>query len=81
MRTLLTKQTSTITELKRSPAQLLESANGQPVAILNHNEPVAYLVPVEAVQGIGAPTREETAAALKTVLAKNAGIIKALGDR
>lgn len=81
MRTLLTKHTSTISELKRSPAQLLENAQGNPVAILNHNEAVAYLVPVDAVCMVESPSDENTQTALEKVLSKNAKIIKNLGDR
>ena len=32
-----------ITELKRSPSAVLEQAGAEPVAILNHNRPAAYL--------------------------------------
>ena len=34
-----------VTELKERPAAIIEQAEGFPVAILNHNKPVAYLVP------------------------------------
>ena len=81
MRTLLTPNTSTITELKKSPAKLLANANGKPVAILSHNEPVAYLVPAEALPEIVPITAEASRAAIERVLSENAPIIKALGDR
>ncbi|MFM2355451.1 MAG: hypothetical protein RLZZ528_1187 [Pseudomonadota bacterium] len=51
MTTLLTNQIATMTEL-REPQKVLDRANGKPVAILKNNKPVAYLVPVEATQGI-----------------------------
>ena len=34
-----------VTELMERPAAIIEQAEGFPVAILNHNKPVAYLVP------------------------------------
>ncbi|MBX3678485.1 MAG: type II toxin-antitoxin system prevent-host-death family antitoxin [Rhodocyclaceae bacterium] len=34
-----------VTELMERPAAIIEQAEGLPVAILNHNKPVAYLVP------------------------------------
>jgi len=34
-----------ITELKRSPSAVLEQAGSEPVAVLNHNRPAAYLLP------------------------------------
>jgi antitoxin StbD len=37
--------TASITELKKSPTQILESAGNEVVAILNHNVASAYLVP------------------------------------
>lgn len=33
-----------ITELKRSPSAVLTQANFEPVAVLNHNKPAAYLL-------------------------------------
>ncbi len=33
-----------ITELKRSPSAVLEQAGSEPVAVLNHNRPAAYLL-------------------------------------
>ncbi len=38
---------ASISELKKSPSSLIENANGEAVAILNHNRPSAYLVPRE----------------------------------
>lgn len=33
-----------ITELKRSPSAVLQQANCEPVAVLNHNKPAGYLI-------------------------------------
>lgn len=33
-----------VTELKKNPTALLKEANGETIAILNHNKPAAYLV-------------------------------------
>jgi len=38
---------ASVSELKRNPTALLNLADGQPVAILNHNKPTAYLVSAE----------------------------------
>ncbi|MGI4775500.1 MAG: type II toxin-antitoxin system Phd/YefM family antitoxin [Janthinobacterium lividum] len=43
--TILTYNTASITELKKSPMNTVESAGGQSIAILNRNEPVFYCVP------------------------------------
>jgi len=36
---------ASISELKKNPTALLKEAEGEPIAILNHNVPTAYLVP------------------------------------
>jgi antitoxin StbD len=38
---------ASISELKKNPSALLAKAEGEAIAILNHNTPTAYLVPVE----------------------------------
>ena len=45
MQAILAKYTASITELKKSPTQLLNQADNEVIAILNHNIPSAYLVP------------------------------------
>lgn len=39
-----------VTELKKNPSALLKEANGETVAILNHNKPAAYLVPANVYE-------------------------------
>ena len=36
-----------ISELKKNPSALLAEANGETVALLNHNKPTAYIVPAK----------------------------------
>lgn len=45
MQAILSNYTASITELKKSPTQLLQKAGDEAIAILNHNIPSAYLVP------------------------------------
>jgi antitoxin StbD len=45
MEQVLASRSVSITELKRSPSAVLEQAGSEPVAVLNHNRPAAYLVP------------------------------------
>ncbi|MBN2964247.1 type II toxin-antitoxin system prevent-host-death family antitoxin [Sulfurospirillum sp. T05] len=45
MQPILSRFTASITELKKSPTQVLEQAGDEVVAILNHNVASAYLVP------------------------------------
>ena len=43
---------ASVTELKKNPTALVEEAEGAPVAIMNHNRPMAYLVPAETYEAI-----------------------------
>ena len=52
MRHLYAQQSATITELKKSPTTVINEANGEPIVILNHNAPVAYVVPVELFEAM-----------------------------
>jgi hypothetical protein len=51
MEKLLTTKTVSLTEL-RDPAKVLASAGDSPVAVLNRNKVVGYLVPNSAVDQI-----------------------------
>lgn len=44
MNTIYATKTASVTELKRNFATLLSQAEDDPVAILNHNKPAAYLL-------------------------------------
>ena len=44
MEQVLASRSVSITELKRSPSAVLEQAGCEPVAVLNHNRPAAYLL-------------------------------------
>lgn len=50
MQPILSNYTASITELKKSPSELLKKAGDQAVAILNHNTPSAYLVPANTYE-------------------------------
>lgn len=50
MQQILTSFSASISELKKNPTALLKQANGETIAILNHNLPTAYLVPAEAYE-------------------------------
>ncbi len=41
-----------ITELKKNPMAVLKRSKGKPVAILNHDKQVAYLVPAKTYEKI-----------------------------
>ncbi|MBG7608875.1 MAG: type II toxin-antitoxin system Phd/YefM family antitoxin [Verrucomicrobia bacterium] len=50
MRAILSPFSASISELKKNPSRLIEEANGETVAILNHNKPTAYLVPADTFE-------------------------------
>ena len=50
MKTVLANCSASISELKRNPSALIDQADGEPIAILNHNKPTAYLVPAETYE-------------------------------
>jgi antitoxin StbD len=52
MERILSQYTASISELKKNPTALLREAGGAPVAILNHNRPAAYLVPVDIYEAM-----------------------------
>ena len=46
MEQLYANTSVSITELKKNPSAVIHNAEGFAVAVLNHNRPAAYLVPV-----------------------------------
>ena len=49
---ILADVTATITELKANPMKVATSASGEPVAVLNRNEPAFYCVPAAAYEAM-----------------------------
>ena len=50
MKTVLASCSASISELKKNPSALIEESEGEPIAILNHNKPTAYLIPAETYE-------------------------------
>jgi antitoxin StbD len=50
MKSVFASRSASISELKRNPSALIEKSEGEPIAILNHNSPTAYLVPAETYE-------------------------------
>jgi len=50
MNTILSTFTASVSELKKNPSQLLQTSGGEPIAILNHNKPTAYLIPAASYE-------------------------------
>ncbi|WP_234905780.1 type II toxin-antitoxin system Phd/YefM family antitoxin [Affinirhizobium pseudoryzae] len=41
-----------VSDLKKNPTAIVEGANGQAVAVLNHNRVMAYMVPASTYEAI-----------------------------
>ncbi len=52
MQKLRATQITSISELKKNPSKLIQEANGNPIAILNHNIATAYLISVEMFENL-----------------------------
>ena len=50
MNTVLSTFSASVSELKKNPSGLLQQSDGEPVAILNHNRPTAYLIPASTYE-------------------------------
>ena len=50
MQQILASFSASISELKKNPTALLNKAEGETIAILNHNLPTAYLVPADVYE-------------------------------
>lgn len=52
MESVLANCSASISELKKNPSSIIEQSEGEPIAILNHNKPTAYLVPAKTYEAI-----------------------------
>lgn len=52
MESVLASCSVSISELKKNPSALIEQSGGEPIAILNHNRPTAYLIPAETYEAL-----------------------------
>ncbi len=52
MESVLADCSASISELKKNPSALIEQSDGQPIAILNHNRPTAYLIPAKTYEAL-----------------------------
>jgi antitoxin StbD len=52
MEQLYANTSVSISELKKNPSAVIQNAEGFAVAVLNHNRPTAYLVPVATFEAM-----------------------------
>lgn len=59
MNPILSPYSASISELKKNPSRLIEQADGEAVAILNHNKPTAYLIPAQTYEWISSMLEDQ----------------------
>lgn len=52
MQSVLADKAVSVSELKKNPSAVIGGANGGPVAVLNHNRVMGYLVPAEVYEAM-----------------------------
>lgn len=52
MQSVLADKAISVSELKKNPSAVIGSADGGPVAVLNHNRVMGYLVPAEVYEAM-----------------------------
>ncbi|SEJ54047.1 antitoxin StbD [Azotobacter beijerinckii] len=52
MQSVLADKAVSVSELKKNPSAVISGANGGPVAVLNHNRVMGYLVPAEMFEAM-----------------------------
>lgn len=52
MQSILTDVAVSVSELKKNPSAVMTGAKGSPVAVLNHNRVMGYMVPAELFESI-----------------------------
>ena len=52
MESVFASCSASISELKKNPSALIKRSEGEPIAILNHNRPTAYLIPAETYEAL-----------------------------
>lgn len=52
MQRLVTQMAVSVSDLKKSPGAVMDGADGEAVAILNHNKVMAYMVPARAYEAM-----------------------------
>lgn len=49
---VLAELSVSVSELKKNPSALIHKADGEPIAVLNHNKPAAYLIPAATYEAL-----------------------------
>lgn len=80
MQSVLSSTAISVSELKKNPTAVLNEADGEPVAVLNHNRVVGYMVPAELFESIMERLEDLELAEIARARAHETGIPVSLDD-
>lgn len=69
-----------VSELKKNPTAIVDRARGSPVAILNHNRVMAYMVPAETYEAMMDALDDQTLVEIAKARANEKGEPVSLDD-
>ncbi|MDH0733063.1 type II toxin-antitoxin system prevent-host-death family antitoxin [Pseudomonas sichuanensis] len=72
--------TVSVSELKKNPTAVMAGAQGQPVAVLNHNRVMGYMVPAELYEAMMEQLEDIELAELVKARAHEKGVPVELDD-
>ncbi|PYC11398.1 type II toxin-antitoxin system prevent-host-death family antitoxin [Pseudomonas mosselii] len=80
MQNIFADVTVSVSELKRNPTAVMADAQGKPVAVLNHNRVMGYMVPAELYEAMMERLEDIELVALVKARAGEKGIPVELDD-
>ena len=69
-----------VSDMKKNPTAVVDGANGQAVAILNHNRVIAYMVPARTYEALMDALDDQTLAEIARARAGDKGVPVELDD-
>ncbi|MDZ4021861.1 type II toxin-antitoxin system Phd/YefM family antitoxin [Pseudomonas sichuanensis] len=80
MQNIFADITVSVSELKKNPRAVMAGAQGQPVAVLNHNRVMGYMVPAELYEAMMEQLEDIELAQLVKARAHEKGVPVKLDD-
>lgn len=80
MQNIFADVTVSVSELKKNPTAVMAGAQGQPVAVLNHNRVMGYMVPAELYEVMMEQLEDIELVALAKARAGEQGVAVNLDD-
>ncbi|SDI04009.1 type II toxin-antitoxin system Phd/YefM family antitoxin [Pseudomonas panipatensis] len=80
MQSVLANVAVSVSELKKNPSAVISDAKGAPVAVLNHNKVMAYMVPAETFEALLEHLDDQALAEIVRERAHERGVKVSLDD-